>query len=178
MAAPIEVARHSASDDSSTQSSKRSRIYWGSLLLGDDELRLQPLVHFLSPAQGFLYVVADVFFSDYLGELGLVDQLRGLFAGAAEDQRPFAGVQLLGDVFQGEEAGSVEGGHVAKAQDHDRRQLVQVLGDDGDFVCRAEQERAVDAEDGGVVGNVFVLENVHAAIFNVVVGDLREGGGG
>jgi len=72
-----------------------SSVYWGSLLLGDDELRLQPLVHFLSPAHGFLHVVANVFFSDYLGELGLVDQLRGLFARTAENQRPFAGVQLL-----------------------------------------------------------------------------------
>src|SRR5262249_58437828 len=55
--------------------------------------------------------------------------------------------------------------------------LVQVFGDHGEFVRRAEQERAVDAEDGRVVGDVFILKNVNAAVFNVVVGDLRDGGG-
>ncbi len=106
-----------------------------------------------------------------------MDQLCGLLAGPAEDQGALAGVQGLGDFFQGEEPGGVEGGHVAQAQDDHRRQLVQVLGDDGKFVGGAEQERSMDAEDGGIVRDVFVLENVHASVFDVVVGDLRDGGG-
>src|ERR1700681_4419678 len=106
-----------------------------------------------------------------------MDQLCGLLAGPAEDQGALAGVQGLGDFFQSEDAGGIEGGHVAQAQDDHRRQLVQVLGDDGKFVGGAEQERSVDAEDGGIVRDVFVLENVHASVFDVVVGDLRDGGG-
>ena len=47
-----------------------------------------------------------------------------------------------------------------------------------DFVGRAEQERSVDAEDGDVVGDVFVLQDVDAAVFDVIVGDLRDGRGG
>ena len=35
----------------------------------------------------------------------------------------------------------------------------------------------MNAEDRRVVRNVFVLQNVHAAVFDVVVGDLRDGGG-
>src|SRR5713101_6033494 len=89
------------------------------LALACYELRLQPLVHFLGPLQCLLHVVADVFWADYFREFPLVDQLCGLLAGAAEDKRPFASVQLLGDFFQGEEAGSVESCHVAKAQDDD-----------------------------------------------------------
>ena len=73
-----------------------------SLALTCHELRLQPLVHFLRPPQSFLHVVADVFWADYFRELPLLDQLCGLLAGATEDQGAFAGVQRLGDFFQGE----------------------------------------------------------------------------
>jgi hypothetical protein len=44
-----------------------------------------------------LHVVADVFWADYFREFPLVDQLCGLLAGAAKDQRAFAGMQSLGD---------------------------------------------------------------------------------
>src|ERR1700730_4036805 len=134
-------------------------------------------MHFLRTAQRFLHVLADIFWADNFRELPLMAQLCGLIAGGAEDQGALAGVQGLGDFFQGEEAGGVEGGHVAQAQDNHRRQLVQVLGHDRNFVSGAEQERSVDAEDGGVARDVFVLENVHASVFDVVVGDLQDGGG-
>ena len=55
---------------------------------------------------------------------------------------------------------------------------MQALGGDGNLVGGSEQERAVNAEDGGVVGDVFVLQDVHAAVFDVLVGDFRDGGGG
>src|SRR5271169_497964 len=55
---------------------------------------------------------------------------------------------------------------------------MEVLGDDGDLVGSAKQERSVDTEDSGVVRDVFVLQDVHAAVFNVLVGDLRNRGGG
>ena len=54
---------------------------------------------------------------------------------------------------------------------------MDVFGDHGQLVGRAKQERSVNAEDGGVVGNVFVLQDVDAAVFDIVVGDLRDGGG-
>lgn len=74
------------------------------LALACYELRFQPLVQFLRPPQGFLHVVADVFWSDYFREFPLVDQLCGLLAGAAKDQRALAGMQGLGDFFEGEES--------------------------------------------------------------------------
>jgi hypothetical protein len=43
------------------------------LILNCHEFLLQPLIHFLCTAQGFLHVVADILFSDYLSELGLVN---------------------------------------------------------------------------------------------------------
>ena len=68
-------------------------------------------------------------------------------------------------------------GHVAQANHHDRRQFVHLLRDHGDLVGGAEQKWPVDAEDGGVVGDVFVLQDMHASVFDVVAGDLRDGGG-
>src|SRR6267154_996701 len=54
---------------------------------------------------------------------------------------------------------------------------MQVFRDYRDFVGGSKQEWAVDAEDRSIVGDVFVLEYVHAAILNILVGDLRDGGG-
>jgi len=42
-----------------------------------------------------------------------MNQFGRLLAGAADDQGAFARLQGLGDFFQGEEAGGIEGGHIA-----------------------------------------------------------------
>ena len=46
------------------------------------------------------------------------------------------------------------------------------------FVGGTEQKRPVDAEDRRVIRDVFVLQNVHAAVFNILVGHLGNRGGG
>ena len=43
---------------------------------------------------------------------------------------------------------------------------------------RAEEKRPVDAEDGDVGRNLFVLQDVRAALAEVFVGDAGDGGGG
>jgi len=50
-------------------------------------LGFQSLVNFLGTLQGVLNVVADVLGSDYILKLGLMNQPRGLFARAAQNQR-------------------------------------------------------------------------------------------
>jgi len=66
-------------------------------------------------------------------------------------------MQVPGDFLQREYASGVERRHVSQAQDHNWWQLVNVLGNCGDLVCRAKQKRPVDAKNSRVVGNVFIL---------------------
>ena len=55
---------------------------------------------------------------------------------------------------------------------------MQIFRHHVDLVGCAEQKRPMDAEDRRVIRNVFVLQDVDPAIFNVIVGDLRNRGGG
>jgi hypothetical protein len=57
------------------------------LLPASRRFGFQSLVNFLGTLQGFLDVVAEVLGSDYILKLGLMNQPRGLFAGAAQNQR-------------------------------------------------------------------------------------------
>src|SRR5258706_13217931 len=129
-------------------------------------------------AESGLHVVANIFRTHDFFELGLMNQARGLLARATENQSPIASVQLAGNFFDCEQSGGIQSGHVAQAEDDYERQRAQILGGGIDFVGGAEQERSVNAEDGGVVRNVFILENVHAAVFHILVGDLGNRGGG
>ena len=63
--------------------------------------------------------------------------------------------------------GRVDRRHVAQPEDHDRRQLIESVDHALQLVGRAEQKRAVDAEDRDEVRNVLVLQDVHAALFQV-----------
>ena len=45
------------------------------------------------------------------------------------------------------------------------------LGNQVDYLLlRAEQEWSMNAKDGRVIGNVLVLQDVHAAVFDIVIG--------
>jgi hypothetical protein len=55
-------------------------------------------------------------------ERGLLHELRRLVPGPAEKQRPAGGVNLIGQVANGAEPGSVDGGHISQAQNDDRRE--------------------------------------------------------
>jgi hypothetical protein len=103
-------------------------------------------------------------------KLGLMNQRCRLLARATKNQGPLARMQLLSCFLERKQPSSIERGHVAQTQDNHRRQLMDVLGDHRNFVSCSEQEWSVNAEDGGVVGNVLILENVNASIFDVVVG--------
>ena len=71
--------------------------------------------------------------------------------------------------------GGVDRRHVAQAEDHDRRQFIDPVDHALKFVGRAEEKRAVDAKNRHVVGNVLVLEDVHAAFFQVFGRHLIDG---
>ena len=92
----------------------------------------------------------------------------GLLRRAAQDQLPAAAVEPVREILERAQTGGVDRRHVPQSHDHDRRELVDVIGDTRDLVGRAEQERPVDAEDGDVVGNLLVLQDVDAAGFHVL----------
>ena len=102
-----------------------------------------------------------------------MDELGGLFARAAENQRALAGLQIPGNFFQREQSRCIERSHVAQAQNDHWRQLVHVFGHHGNLVRGAKQKRPVNAKNRRVIGDVFILQDVHAAVFDVVVSDLR-----
>ena len=135
-------------------------------------LVLHSLKNVFRPSQCFLHVVANVFASDHVFEFGLPNKLCGLLPGATKNQRPTGGVQFPRHFLQRVQPGRVDRGHVAQPQNHHRRQFMDSLHDHRNFIRRPEQKRPVNAENGGVVRNVLVLQDVHTAIFDVVVGDL------
>src|SRR5260370_6566411 len=150
----------------------------GLLDLRSDGGAFHLVVDLFGAAEGGLHVGADIFRAHYFFELGLMNQAGGLFARYGENEGSIVGVKLTGNFLDGEKSGGIKCSHVAKTQNHHRRQRVQVLSDRVDFVGGAKQKRSVDAEDGGIVRNVLVLEDVHAAVFDVLVGDLGNGWGG
>jgi len=82
------------------------------LALRPHKLLLQPLVHFLRPPQRRLHVVTNIFLSDNVRELRLMNQLRRLLASSTQNQRALAGVQLLGDLLDGKQPRRVQRGHI------------------------------------------------------------------
>ena len=99
----------------------------------------------LGTAKSGLHVVADILLADDFLEFGLMNQAGGLLTRAAEDEDPIAGMELAGNLLNGEQPGGIESGHVAQAEDDNRRQRVEIPSDGIDFVGGAEQERSVDA---------------------------------
>ena len=75
--------------------------------------RVALLVDLGGAVEGFGDAGADIFGADVALEFGLPHELRGLLAGAAEQKRAAGFVKLVGKIFDGAEAGGVDGGHVA-----------------------------------------------------------------
>ncbi len=71
-------------------------------------------------------------------------------------------MEAIGELLEGVNAGRVERGHVAQAEDDDLVELSEVFGGFGELFGCAEEEGAVDAKDGDVGGDVFVLQDVGA----------------
>src|SRR5690349_18606610 len=101
-----------------------------------------------------------------------MDQLCWLLARPTENQCSSSFMKISRYFLKSKQTGCIEGRHVAKTNDHNWWQPMHVLGHKGNLVRGTEQERAVDAENGRVVGDVFVLQNMHAAVFDVVVRHL------
>ena len=79
-----------------------------------------------------------------------------------------AGVQLVGELLQRPQAGASIAVMLRSRRMTTGGRLVQIVLDGLQLVGGAEQERTVDAEDGDVVGNVLVLQDVQAAVFDVL----------
>src|ERR1700730_5547717 len=135
------------------------------------------LVHLGGAVEGFGDAGANVLGADVAFEFGLAHELGGLFAGTAEQKRAAGFVKLVGEIFYGTEAGGVDGGHVAQGQDDNGRQRVQRIENVCEFVGRSEEKWSVNAVDSRVLGNVLTLQDVDAAVFDVIAGDARDGGG-
>ena len=101
--------------------------------------RLQSFEGFFGAAQGLLHVVADILGANQFLEFGLLDQAQGLLSARKESRRARFSAGNAAHFLQGKESGGIERRHVAQAENHDRRQLVQMLGDDIDLVGRAER---------------------------------------
>lgn len=81
---------------------------------------------------------ADIFRAHVAFEFGLLHELGGLFAGAAEEEMAAGGVQAVGEFANGAEAGSVDGSHVAEAKNDDGRESVDAADDFVEFVGGAK----------------------------------------
>lgn len=90
------------------------------------------------PPQSFLNIGTNVFAPHDLFEFCLVNQLRRLLTRAAQDQRAFSSVELLGDLFEREQARGVDGGHIAQANDDDRGKLMHFPRDGRNLVGGTE----------------------------------------
>jgi hypothetical protein len=124
---------------------------------------LNLLIQDLGPFQSHGNTRADVACADVLLKFGLMHQAGGLFAGAAEDEAAACRVHSIGQVFESLQAGGVDGRHVSETQHNDGREFRDALDQFVDFIGGAKKKRAVDAEDGHVGRDLFVLKDMHVA---------------
>ena len=110
-------------------------------------------------------------------EFGLVHETRGLLARTTEKHRPTGGAKAAGQILERCQPRGINRGHIPQAQDHNGRQLVETVCYLGDLVGYSEEKWPVDAEHGDIRGNLFVLQNMDSAVFDVFVCYLRNGGG-
>ena len=135
------------------------------------------LVDFTGAVEGCLNVGHDVFAAEAVKEACAAEELGGLLHGTAEDQGAAGVVQALGEGLDGVDAGGVDGGHVAEAQDDDGLEGVDVDGGFDELFCGSPQKRTVDAEQRDVGRNDAALEHVRQAVADVLFGDWGDGGG-
>ena len=76
-------------------------------------------LQFAGAGQGSLYVGEDVFRTYVLEEVGVVDDAAGLVSRAAEEKGSARLMEASVELLEGVNAGGVECGHVAQAEDDD-----------------------------------------------------------
>ena len=74
----------------------------------------------------FVDAAAYIFRADVAFEFGLLHELRRLFSRATEKQRAAGSVHLIGEIANGAETGSINGGHISQPENDDRRQRGQI----------------------------------------------------
>src|SRR6266567_4664328 len=131
-------------------------------------VRMAQSIYFRSPLQRFGNASANVFSADVAFELGLLHELRGLFARAAKEQRASRIMQRVREVADGAEPRGVNRGHVPQAQDNDGRQGVDGMENIRELVRRAEEKWPMNPVNNRVVRNILSLQDVHAAVFDVI----------
>src|SRR5947207_14477684 len=121
--------------------------------------------------QGLRNARADILLADVPLEIGLLHQLRGLFAGAAQKQGASRSLQRVRQVADSAEPGGVDRGHISQAQDNNGWQGVDGMEDVGKLVRGSEKKRSMNPVNNRIVGEVFSLRDVHAAVFDIVFRD-------
>src|SRR5262249_21617930 len=119
------------------------------------------------PLQRRLNMQTDVLCSHVLFEFCLMHQLGGLLACSTEQQSASRGSEMLRQFLQCMEPSAVDCGHVAQAQDHDRRQCRDILSYFSDLLSSSKEKWTMDTKDLYVFRNLFVLQDVDTRVLDV-----------
>jgi hypothetical protein len=95
-------------------------------------------INFAGTAESGLDVRKNVFRADLLDEIGFLEQVRGLIAGAAQQQRSSRLPQAFAKRFERMQAGCVDRGHVPEPHNDDCRKDAEVGGGFGQLFGRPE----------------------------------------
>ena len=135
------------------------------------------LLDFAGAGEGFLHVGQNIFRANALKKVGSGEELRRLIARATHEEHLAGFVQTLREAFKSVDAGGVERGHVAEAENDDVTKLAEVVGGFGKLLRGSEEEGPVDAEDGDVGWDVLVLKDVSLPVAEIVARDRSDRGG-
>src|ERR1700761_3455600 len=105
-------------------------------------------LQFADAGERGLDIGQDVFWGHVLQEVGVGDDVARLIAGAAKEEGPTGSMKACEKLLHGVYAGGVQCGHIAQAKDDDVAEAVEVARGFGELFCGAEEEGAVDAQDG------------------------------
>src|SRR5215467_2510737 len=111
--------------------------------------RYARLVDDACAGDGFGDAGANVFRANVAFKFGLLHELSGLLACAAEEQVTAGGVEAVREFADSSEAGGIDRGHVAEAENDNGRERLDVVCDFVELVGGAEEKRAVNTIDDG-----------------------------
>jgi len=141
-------------------------------------VRVVLAIDFGGTLQCFTDAAAYIFRTNVAFELGLLHQLRGLLACLRREARSVPNPESVSARSR------MAPRPVASIALMLRRRRMTIGGNlsmdwrmSANFVGRAKKERAVNAVNDRVVGDIFSLQNMHAAVFHVILSDRANGGG-
>lgn len=118
------------------------------------------LLDFAGAGECYLHVGQNILRANALKKVGSGEELRRLIARATHEEHLAGFVQTLREAFKSVDAGGVERRHVTEAEDDDVSKLPEVAGSFSKLLCGSEEEGPVDAEDGDIGWDLFVLKDV------------------